>query len=388
MGSTNAQLPDTEDEASEPSSNPTATAALPSPYKPYYFNPERFEHQKAQYLSQLSSLKSFVGAIREYRVGESLNLTHLIEFVDLHQQNDLPISDLSVHISNQQAVSLLTAHKAKGLEFEQLFILGTNQDTWTKGGRGDKLPFPINLTITPEPDLDQDFKRIFYVALTRAKHTIHFSRGAFDAKGKELIPLSYLSSLTPTPVTLSNPDLKQALEVSLQPEVPLVIGPDQKVLLEPLLTKYCLSVTHLNNFLDLKRGGPQAFLEQNLLRYPGPKTNSSSFGTAIHAVLNQIHRTLQASQDRPSVATVLNWFDQFLLAERLLPADHARYLSTGHLELERFYQAHIAVLFIKTIQHTAGRNDGAFCEPFFLPHQFARLPVKAAQFRVRRVPPA
>ena len=46
---------------------------------------------------------------------------------------------------------------------------------------------------------------------------------------------------------------------------PLALLP--QLLLLPQLANYKLSATHLNNFLDVTRGGPRAFLLDNLLHF-------------------------------------------------------------------------------------------------------------------------
>ena len=74
----------------------------------------------------------------------------------------------------------------------------------------------------------------------------------------------------------------------------IIITTELKDVLAPTLETYKLSVTHLNNFLDVSRGGPQNFLLNNLLRFPSAKSPAASYGTAIHASLQQLHNLLRA----------------------------------------------------------------------------------------------
>jgi len=94
-----------------------------SPFKNFYFSKEKFEHAKAEYLSFLSSLRVFVNALREYKSGEILTIKDLVEFVELHEKNEIPLNDQSPFSRLKGAVNLLTAHGAKGLEFETVFVL-------------------------------------------------------------------------------------------------------------------------------------------------------------------------------------------------------------------------------------------------------------------------
>ena len=50
---------------------------------------------------------------------------------------------------------------------------------------------------------------------------------------------------------------------------------DENALLKAALEGYTLSVTHLNNFLDVTNGGPQKFIETNLLQFPQRPTTAN-----------------------------------------------------------------------------------------------------------------
>ena len=67
---------------------------------------------------------------------------------------------------NRDAVRLMTVHASKGLEFEHVFIAGLEQDL-----------FPFKKM--DEADIDQaqeeEERRLFYVAITRAKKKVYFS---------------------------------------------------------------------------------------------------------------------------------------------------------------------------------------------------------------------
>ena len=61
--------------------------------------------------------------------------------------------------NHEDAVQVMTAHGSKGLEFEAVFIIGCNNKTFPLG-RGD---------IEGE-------RRLFYVAMTRAKKYLYLTR--------------------------------------------------------------------------------------------------------------------------------------------------------------------------------------------------------------------
>lgn len=86
-------------------------------------------------------------------------------------QSKQTIEDFLEHVSlfsvddktnNTDKVVLMTAHMAKGLEFETVFIAGLEEGL-----------FPHTLSISPE-EIEEE-RRLFYVALTRAKNNLYIT---------------------------------------------------------------------------------------------------------------------------------------------------------------------------------------------------------------------
>ncbi len=319
-----------------------------SPFRSYYFGKDKFDKDRAEYLRFLSSLQSFVRSIREYRRGQPVSVGDMVEFVDMHIQNNLAINNVSQFMNGEDAVQFMTAHKAKGLEFEAVFVINCENDVWADEGGSRNFPLPSNLPITPAGDNRDDQIRLFYVAITRAKHTLYFTSCQIDYRGKPVDKLGFLA-----PSEGENPwleseavDMRQAKE---SPEDQLNeqwntrhIEPftaDEKALLRPVLDKYQLSVTHLQNFLNLADAGPTIFLEKNLLLFPEPKTANSAFGSAVHNTIKRIYSYLKSSEKLPNRKSVLEWFEEFLGDERLNKNDLGRMLKRGQKSFEVFYEA-------------------------------------------------
>ena len=110
----------------------------------------------------------------------------------------------------------------------------------------------------------------------------------------------------------------------------------QEMVLRPVLDTYQLSATHLNNFLDITRGGPQAFLLQNLLRFPQAMTPSQAFGFAIHAVLARAHTHLSATGERRPIEDILHDYELQLQSARLSERDFTFLHEKGSAVLHTF----------------------------------------------------
>ncbi|MGB8815758.1 MAG: ATP-dependent DNA helicase [Minisyncoccia bacterium] len=334
--------------------NSSTQTKFESPFREFYFNKEKFNHARAEYLSFLSSLRVFVGALREYKSGEILSIKDLVEFVDLHDQNDISLNDQSPFAKLDNAVNLLTAHKAKGLEFETVFVLSCQDDIWARGGIPNKIVLPANLPIEPAGDTEDDQLRLFYVALTRAKRFLYMTsylikedgdssdklrfliaeNGEEDVMKKEILKKIYFESESIDDEVL--PDAHEVLTASwLQYHTPPFVGSEEK-LLKSLLTDYEMPITHLNNFLDVEKGGPQYFLEQNLLRFPQAKNTSSSYGSAIHHTLEKFSLFLKKEGRMAEIPETLSWFKYFLIKERMSPKDFEKNLEKGQDDLDKF----------------------------------------------------
>lgn len=77
--------------------------------------------------------------------------------------------------SDNNKVSLMTIHAAKGLEFPYVFIVGMEENL-----------FPSQMSLSSRPDLEEE-RRLFYVALTRAEKEVRLSYSASRYRWGNLI---------------------------------------------------------------------------------------------------------------------------------------------------------------------------------------------------------
>ncbi|MES2985722.1 MAG: ATP-dependent DNA helicase [Patescibacteria group bacterium] len=322
-------------------------------FREYYFNSEKFSHEKSEYLVFLSSLRTFVQAIREYKQGKELAVADVISFVDTYEDNKLILADTSPFVNARNAVNLLTAHKSKGLEFEIVFILFATDKVWAGGGMPNKISLPVNLPLAPAGDSEDDQLRLFFVALTRAKNHIYITSHRADDSGKKANMLRFIQSLEVQSDELSDSldvDSTSLLESSMLTgdRKHIHIGPvfldTEKALLDTLTKDHVLSITHINNFLNVDKGGPMLFLENNLLRFPQAKTAPLGYGTALHAVIHKSLMCLKTDKRYPTVEEVNDWFKTQLLFERLPRTEYAVHLERGLDALKTIYAEKILTL--------------------------------------------
>ncbi len=310
----------------------TPIGTFNSPYKKYYFNNERFVHNKPEYLDFLFSLRTFIGALRGFHQGKVLYATNISEFMDTYTNNNLTLSVVSPFATSENAVSLLTAHKAKGLEFEYVFLLSVDQGIWKRAGFSRKISFPTDLPLSADTDNDDDKIRLLYVAVTRAKHTLYITN--HSQKLEYLVETT--TKLNAKPDT--NQDLADETIDSLQLKPQKIFLEDEKILLKRLLENYKMPVTHLTNFLNFTKVGPEKFIEQNLLRFPQAMSASAAYGSAMHAAVEFVFIVFKKNNKIPELTKIIDVFRNNLERARLPETDFKKFMESGEENLKIYIE--------------------------------------------------
>ncbi|MBR3252896.1 ATP-dependent helicase [Candidatus Saccharibacteria bacterium] len=260
-------------------------------------------------------------------VGEKpLRVRDLIQMVDDYAQAEMPLNTTSPYKDADEAVQILSAHKAKGLEFEYVFILSADHSGWGKGkGNNSFLTLPDNLTHIRHTGItDSERIRVLYVALTRAKQTLFITNSLHDFAGKSPDRLEYLEEYVNQ---LDNggievispflPDKKVQLaytegELSQFDEenpcallfsanqrsagvlkkylVPFVdFTPDMNTVYLERLKGWRMSASALTSFIDIVNAGPEEFFKNTVLRAERePEDESLALGNLAHATFEQV----------------------------------------------------------------------------------------------------
>jgi DNA helicase II / ATP-dependent DNA helicase PcrA len=323
-----------------------------SPYKEYYFSKEKFDSQRSLYLDYLSSLHSFISSIRQYKGHETLSVADVVNFVNLRQIHHIPLNITNEFNYEKKSVNLITAHGAKGLEFDTVFITNCSEDIWMRNNSG-RLNFPLNINLSPQKDNIDDKLRLFYVSLTRAKRNLYITNHKYDISGKEKIKLRFLNfasekekikkeNKSAEEIKESQADLlkKENIESLMEMKLQIsshIISADKENLLRKILENYKLSATHLNSFLDVEKGGPQKFLEKQLLKFPQAQTKNSAYGSAVHNAFNIFYAEFKQKKKLPALDLFLKIFEDSLLRQRLNKNDFKEMLEKGRDELGFYY---------------------------------------------------
>lgn len=334
VGTNELQAPDSEQ--AEPAA-PLASGPredYTSPLRDYYFNRQRLEANPTSYLVYLRGLTTIRRHLRTYAPDRPLLLKDFVHFIALHHETSIGMrSDSDVQQSPQ--IQLMTAHKAKGLEFDIVYILSGQDSIWgsTARSRHRLITFPHNLPLNPAGSNEDERLRLLYVSMTRARDQLLITTYAKDAAGRDSHIAKYLHvpALAHRNITSTKtiPALVHQTEVTWHDRLAHISPSTMSELLAPALERYHLSSTHLNNFIDVTSGGPQTFLLHNLLRFPQNLLPQTAYGSAIHATLQKAHAHLSATGKRRPVEDILHDFEASLSHQRLARTDFEHYLRRG-----------------------------------------------------------
>ncbi len=341
-----------------------------SPFREYHFSKTRFNTQTDTYLALLGQLATLRHRLRAWQPDKGLLLRDFVEFVRLHEQAGLKIIDTNPHTQTTNAVQVMTAYKAKGLEFSVVFVINAQDEVWGQSARSraDRIRLPRNLPIKPAGDDINDRLRLFYVALTRAKHSLFITSYTHNFDNKLSLGLSFIGGnssqevihpvLAPQFVNLAS---EEESETILQKDWAYRfkdIIADKPTLLQPILANYKLSVTHLNNYLDIINAGPEYFLTHNLLRFPEAMTPHAAYGDAIHKTLQWIYGEYSSTGSIPTRQQIEDYFCDMLQRKHISDNEFKLFADRGKNALAHYIKKRENTITTDAIIERGFGNEG------------------------------
>jgi DNA helicase-2/ATP-dependent DNA helicase PcrA len=263
-------------------------------------------------LERLASLESFFDRI--VKAAQSKKTFYLKDFIDY-------IGIVSKHGINGKrgwsehiaGVRLMTAHRSKGLEFNHVFIVHAVDGSWGNRLKRNHFTIPV-IEQARDAGRIEDERRLFYVAMTRARESVNISYAHSDGE-KETVQSQFISEIDPKLIIFGKPKAvdRQSLFVkrigkpSIDPKAgtsgvkPISSKPDtvnEISILNPgfIRSKFlgqAFSVTHLNNYLKC----PWEYFFVNLIRVPQAPTKHQMYGTAVHAALRSFFDAYKDGRD-------------------------------------------------------------------------------------------
>ena len=132
---------------------------------------------------KIERLRDFYVLLKELDDTNKSNIDSLLDIVKITSLSNGELESLIINRTGKVKIPIITIHQAKGLEFNNVFIAGVQQET-----------FPSYLSLKNN-DIEEE-KRLMYVAITRAKKNlfISYNKSGFNHENKISCLLKYLPS--------------------------------------------------------------------------------------------------------------------------------------------------------------------------------------------------
>ncbi len=206
-----------------------------------------------------------------------------------------------IDMRDQDAVSILTVHSSKGLEFDVVFLINLVNDRFPSRERSEKIPLPKGILREDlQEDIDfhaQEERRLFYVGITRARERLFFTAADYYGTGKRIKKLSPF-------IFEALPDLKTKTEKAAKiqqlslTEV-LSVYTKKKEYVEPKTPYKVGYITYSN--LQMFDICPLHYKAKVIFSIPTPTASVQSFGIAMHNALQIFYEAIKAGE-KPSVS--------------------------------------------------------------------------------------
>lgn len=318
-------------------------------------------------LSLLNKVTTIFNEIKQLsKGGQPLGVVDFVKHINILQENGMTLT-AEPWQGREKAVRLMTVHKAKGLEFEHVFMTKLTDRHWGNIRDMNRVPLPAGI-IKFDPvsgqENNEDERRLFYVALTRAKQQVYLTSARHNDSGRELIPSIFVREVSD--------EFMQKIEVSATENVlekqlhNLTMVPKREAhvqeWLEGKLKGYVMSVTHLNNYLEC----PKLFYYRNLLRVPAAKTKHMAFGTAVHNALRDFFAQYGVKGNVPDMDYLIEKFNYHLGLEDLIESEKSDSVEFGKKVLTQYYDFYKEDLVAKTLLEYDFRPHGVHLDDLLL----------------------
>ncbi|HXN19481.1 MAG TPA: ATP-dependent DNA helicase [Candidatus Binatus sp.] len=309
-------------------------------------------------------LERFVQFVKDWE--QKSDKKHLRDFVEYLEFFSEAGGDICLdQESADDAVQLMTVHSAKGLEFPHVFIMQLNKNDFPSNARPVKFEFPPELMKEERPAGDfqiQEERRLFYVALTRARQ--HLTLSHLNNKWKR--PSPFLEDFLRNAKIQKHDTVQSAPQVTVPPSEEATgaapepsdpaqlffpsVGRDEnaraysrvavwaKAYHPPAAEPLQLSASAIECYCKC----PMQYLFQNVWSIRGGPRATMTFGSVMHTTIKEFAGGL-ARNGRFSFEDVMAAYDREWYSLGF-PDDYQEeeYRKAGREQLQNFHTSYMA----------------------------------------------
>ena len=178
---------------------------------------ELWDDRSIEGISRYENVQELLNSIKEFLDNEDNKNKKLEDFL---QEISLMTDQDKEDDSNEEYISLMTIHMAKGLEFSVVFIVGVEEDL-----------FPSQMMISSREDLEEE-RRLFYVAITRAMKKLYLTYSSTRYRYgmlKDCEKSRFIKEISPAYLDFDNFNTNRSLVSNVLKEKKRNLSPIKKV---------------------------------------------------------------------------------------------------------------------------------------------------------------
>ena len=327
---------------------------------------------KYEDLAAINSLLEYTRSLVDKN--PDLSLTEFLGIFDLVERFNISLAGQPL-FNISSGVQVMTAHNAKGLEFEVVFMPQFTERYWKpdisernnlaplsyitkrldfslptvkealKNTRLEEINHPTRFRNTRRQMAEDDQRRLFYVALTRAKIKVFISYSKFTLantdKVKEQLPSSMLFDIPEEFV--ERVDTSKYGQITDTAFIKRLFKPsdlssfyistlDEEKYLKSLLTRFNLSPSALTSFLR----DPNEFYLNYFLKVPTPTNIYQVYGSAVHRVIQEYFNALRRGE-KMGRGEIVARLQSLLAQSHLTDQEISHLLKRADVEISTYY---------------------------------------------------
>ncbi|RKY83593.1 hypothetical protein DRQ09_09830, partial [candidate division KSB1 bacterium] len=311
---------------------------------------------------------------------EDKTLRGFLEYLELFLKAEGEIEP-EKYIDTANGVKLLTVHTAKGLQFDNVFVISLCSRRFPSPGKRNPIELPVELMKEeiPEGDVNiQEERRLFYVAITRAKKRLFLS--AIDKKGtrpskfikefiekgdNEFIEVERFEEFDDVIDKIDIPlDREEKAELKFKREVLRITDEllrssdfenfsdnvkslwskyyldrkkEKKIITGEKTRTLVLSYTQINTYKTC----PMQYKFNYVYQIPRPKHAALTFGTSIHKTLQKFYEEIRKG-NIPPLEKMIKIYEENWISEGYIDKDHEEeYKKSGYTQLSEYYEKNV-----------------------------------------------
>ncbi|MCH7641548.1 UvrD-helicase domain-containing protein, partial [Patescibacteria group bacterium] len=244
---------------------------------------------------RVANISKFFDKLKTYEIDhENATVPAVVDWIELASELGESPAVTDTDWTQINAVNILTAHSAKGLEFPVVFLVNLVSQRFPTLHRREQIPIPEKLIkeVLPVGDYHvQEERRLFYVGMTRARDRLFFTAADYYGEGKREKKLSpFIFEALGNEVVASEGVASGEQLSFLDYKLSGLKGRRERKVLEretrgaPLHIDY-LSYSQITTF----RICPLHYRLRYILKIPVPPSAALSFGGSIHAALRDFY---------------------------------------------------------------------------------------------------